>query len=256
MDYLRRPREYSEGPVPVPLVATLQYDFKGFRTFPDRHGYRLDGNWHTDQSLSESVDLLQSWLFFGLLAECTGRPVSMSDYQGGDEGVIAEAQLFQTINDWIYNLRDVSSDSPKWANSVMHARETVLFVVEASRHFDYISGMAQPGPAAVAISCKGLATTFLRVFELLEPDIRMADECETLKPWRLTNDLRMPYPALYLQSMMAATGWCPNLIRRICKRQSYVTPIYLMQMDPVDHDAKHDRCTSERCIGYNVDVSS
>ena len=81
---LSRPLEYISIPFPthhlpseVPILHNIEYDFSGFEDFPTRHGFVKDGTVHLEgKSAADCASLLQSWLFFGLLAEIGGELVN------------------------------------------------------------------------------------------------------------------------------------------------------------------------------------
>ena len=67
------PLPLSKFPADVPLLPTIDYDFCGLDDFPTRHGIMSSGLDELNYRPAESsASLVQSWLFFGLLADLTG----------------------------------------------------------------------------------------------------------------------------------------------------------------------------------------
>lgn len=99
---------------------------------------------------------MQTWLYFGLIAECTGRPVDVTRFirapaADGDAGaeVVATDRLFSCIDEWVYSLRELSLVSLEWEAAVSHTRDVLFCAIEASGGFDYVSGMEEPRYAAL-----------------------------------------------------------------------------------------------------------
>ena len=67
------PLPLSRFPADVPLLPTIEYDFPDLNEFPTRHGTISSGLDELDNRPAESsASFVQSWLFFGLLADLTG----------------------------------------------------------------------------------------------------------------------------------------------------------------------------------------
>ena len=67
------PLPRSRFPADVPLLPAIEYDFRGLNDFPTRHGIMSSGlDELNHRSAESSASFVQSWLFFGLLADLTG----------------------------------------------------------------------------------------------------------------------------------------------------------------------------------------
>jgi hypothetical protein len=70
MDFIPEVATLANQPVEVPYLGLIQYDDKGFLTFPSRKGfnpYRLHvGDFH-QHSAEQTEAFLQAWLYFGLI---------------------------------------------------------------------------------------------------------------------------------------------------------------------------------------------
>ena len=71
MDHLPRPKHMDSNPLKIPFLARVNYDGNGFESFPSRYGFDL-----RDRSALDIASFAQAWLYFGLLAEFIGEPIS------------------------------------------------------------------------------------------------------------------------------------------------------------------------------------
>lgn len=72
MDHLPTPLDASPPFIEIPLVADIPWDNLDFNTFPARHGFAVDDFGHLlldEIGVDRIASLLQSWLYFGFLAE-------------------------------------------------------------------------------------------------------------------------------------------------------------------------------------------
>ena len=66
-------RSPSDFPAEGLLLPTIEYDFRGLNDFPTRHGITSSDLRELDhRSAEDSASLVQSWLYFGLLADLAG----------------------------------------------------------------------------------------------------------------------------------------------------------------------------------------
>lgn len=107
MDHLPRPYD-SNGPLlEVPFVANIPWDFLDFGTFPSRHGFlqKENGSVMFDHHSTEDIaSLIQSWLYFGLLAELFGNRVNRDDFKrhipatsGKPRGIVVDSTPLERI---------------------------------------------------------------------------------------------------------------------------------------------------------------
>src|SRR5438034_8996554 len=89
MDHLILPAEPAYVPIKVPCLCTEMYDRKGFSSYPERCGFTracLREGHFTEHSPAKTAAFLQSWLYFGLLAEFLGAEVQfdLNDFLAND----------------------------------------------------------------------------------------------------------------------------------------------------------------------------
>lgn len=260
MDYLPRPPDSNIPHIEVPYITSLQYDFLGFKGFPARHGYTRDGALNDQLPVEELAALLQSWLYFGLVAEFTGRVVRQEDLvmKTENSSLVTGALILVYLHEWIYSLRRLAVVSSRWVGAVDRAREVLMYAIDASVWFDYIPGMGNRRYAAIALSVKSLIITLASIYGIVEPKHMIGDRIDVLRPWITPTNTLMPLPADYLHSLMRKHGCCPSLVRRICKRQNYCTAIYLMQLQAttISTSIQHTSCSFTSCLAYNTNEES
>ncbi|OCK90319.1 uncharacterized protein K441DRAFT_699244 [Cenococcum geophilum 1.58] len=79
MDHIPTPLDSLPG-IDIPVTTIVPYDFQGFTTFPSRYGFGLEKPLGEEQSADDTASLMQSWLYFGLLAEFFGEPVNVEEF--------------------------------------------------------------------------------------------------------------------------------------------------------------------------------
>jgi len=77
MDHIPTPLDSLPG-IDIPITKIVPYDFQGFTTFPSRYGFGSEKPLGEEQSADDTASLMQSWLYFGLLAEFFGEPCTQS----------------------------------------------------------------------------------------------------------------------------------------------------------------------------------
>lgn len=263
MDFLPAPPDPAcHIRVPLLTPSTAAYDFNGFETYASRLGFNFDDTSDAIRSGEQWTTMMQTWLYFGLISECTGLVVDVDDFKAkpGPPSNITYVDgnaLFEYLDRWIFSLRMLAEISERWQDSLSHATKVLRFATEASTWFDNMPSMHAAQYAAVAISVKALIFTMIQIHDnFLQPAETIGSNLRALRPWSLLHDRMIPYPARYLHSLMRESGWCPSLIRRICKRHSYANALFLLQSQPPQDPTCHARCTLRGCTALNVDVST
>ncbi|KAK3680386.1 hypothetical protein LTR37_021273 [Vermiconidia calcicola] len=243
----------------VPFLASFEYDFLGFDGFPKRCGFDVK-SLRTGHDAEEVASLLQSWLYFDILAELFRKVHLFEDFtyqpEAGTPALVTSRRLFEYLDEWTGMVRRSRRISPSWKNTISASRAILEIVTKASSAFDFCPGLEVPRYAAVAMSCKILVITLIWTFNNLEPYHPIDTEVEVLRPWRTGNNLVMPHPARYLEDQMESLGWCVSLARRLCKRLNYSAALLLVNLVPRYDKEKHQPCSSEVCHAYSIDPKS
>ena len=96
MDYLPVPSGVGARHLRVPFAATLKLDSSClFAEFPERHGFRISGQFKLDRPEAEIADFIQSWLYFGLISELKGEELDPNEFKWLNEDGSAVVRLGQ-----------------------------------------------------------------------------------------------------------------------------------------------------------------
>src|ERR1700694_946565 len=107
MDFLPHPESGLE-PLPVPFVANVPYIFgTDFWAHPELHG--LYNNWKK-LTPSELAPLVQSWLYFGVVAEVLGQNLELEPFRVSRQSSTGELEHF-------VNSKPLCSMLEKWLES-------------------------------------------------------------------------------------------------------------------------------------------
>ena len=243
-------RSLSGFPAEVLLLPTIEYDFRGLNDFPTRHGITSSDLRELDhRSAEDSASLVQSWLFFGLLADLAGTLVDrhnilhLSAYQYPPIRQISELDI------------RVASKSEKCTLS-RKLRDVVRIGIDSVERIDRLEiAGAYPMPL-VLLSIK-----------ILLCDLA-AMQVVPRRTWigGLEEPCLIPYPpgssfvsssAKTLESLMVAKGWCPYQIHRVGSTCDYSMMHYLSNIDRrTSEKTIHELCSSDYCQAYNSNPDS
>lgn len=100
--------------IQVPCLSLEQYDGEAFRSYPCRMGWDksllIQGNF-TEKPLDETVTMLQTWLYFGLLHEILAVPLSTEFLQQTPSGqIITTSNLPGYMHSWKTRFRCLTNE--------------------------------------------------------------------------------------------------------------------------------------------------
>ena len=239
-------RSLSDFPSEGLLLPTIEYDFRGFEDFPTRHGITLSDLRELDhRSAEDSASLVQSWLFFGLLADLAGTLVDrhnilhLSAYQCPPIRQLSELGI------------RVASKSKK-----RKLRDVVRVGIDNVERIDRLEIARAYPMALILLSIKILlcdlaamqaASRRTGIGELEEPCII---------PYAPGSGF-VSSSAQILENLMVAKGWCPYQIHRVGSTCDYSMMHYLSNMDRrVSEKTIHEFCSSNHCQAYNSNPDS
>ena len=257
------PLKLSKFPVDVPLLPSIEYDFRGLHDFPTRHGFTSNELRDLDHRPAEvSASFVQSWLFFGLLADLTGtvvdrqsvlhssahhfgcgrRPAShLHDPYHPELGIRTSANL-------------KNSEKRKLSRKI---RANVQIGVDNVQRIDQLNVANEHPMPLILLSVKMLLCDFAAM--------RVGRLGVYSAPWDIEQwgPLLLPYQpdssfisssAKVLQSMMISKGWCPSQIHRVGSTCDYSMMHYLSNIDRrIPEKMAHISCSSNHCQAYNSD---
>ncbi|KAL3470429.1 hypothetical protein BJX99DRAFT_239542 [Aspergillus californicus] len=226
--------------------------FDSFRAFPQKHGYsqKPDDN---DGLVAPSIDFLQAWLYFGLLAEAFGttesrfNPSHFIELSQTDATVVTTKELNRYIE--------------YWAAAVAHGGRDEID--EHSANLDKCLELANVVVNAFSdvVVCEkqgGWAETTVVLFSIitLVDYLRRARIDINIYTYELSLPaLNWDFPPLD-QALLAA-GWCPGEISKLNTQTDCSTRFYLANIDRWAPGKDHRRCTARAgCQAHQIDEST
>ena len=232
----------SRFPSEVPLLPSIDYDFHGLNDFPTRHNITSDKLQDLDnRPVEDSASLVQSWLFFGLLAELTGILV--------DRQSILHPDARQRKS----KLR-IASSSENSIPGILFQKilDIVEIGVDNVEHIDRLECAWKDPMPIVLLSIKillcDLAAMRVKIYPL---------------PWDggLKEPRLLPRPpgagfdlssAKALEDLMLGKGWCRSQVHRIGRTCDYSMMHYLSSIDRTTNEKEiHESYSPKHCQAYN-----
>ncbi|KAH8805251.1 hypothetical protein F5884DRAFT_885368 [Xylogone sp. PMI_703] len=251
MDHIPKPPQYIAASIDVPLVALIPYDFdtKDFSRFPERHGFLdKDGNLDLNRSVTEVASLLQSWLYFGLLAEFAGRSIDVNSFRRDIEtGPLVDSAAIETLaQQRAASLNDLSYESQISRDRAF--LNNAAFALDCIEAFDFHPvGRQEPIPT-VALSIKVLIASLQLYIDLGSTDIR-------LRPIESTSNTALSPAGRLLARKLREAGWCPFRVVHVCRGHNYAAVYHLLQLSrPNPYNVSHRDCTEQECLASTTNV--
>ena len=255
------PLRLSAFPAEVPLLANIEYDFGGLKSFPNRHGVTSADLSDLDhRPVENSASLLQSWLFFGLLADLTGTLVDRQSVlhlkihqNRSDPEILDHPATLQhpKLGFWIASSSE-ESDSRTVSRNL---RRVVRVGIENVKRIDRLDVASRHPMPLVLLSIKILLCDLAAM--------RVRRQAIYPLPWdeQLDKSGLVPFPSDFsslsssaqsLQAMMIAKGWCPSQTERAGSTYDYSMMHYLSTIDRKNSEkTSHELCSLKLCKAYN-----
>ncbi|KAL8723901.1 MAG: hypothetical protein Q9181_007091 [Wetmoreana brouardii] len=257
MEHLPLPRDVAApGPSHVPYVCREDYDGGPFLTYPIRQGkahvlVAVEELRHRyDPSLIllpvvELEDLIQTWLFFGLLREVLGDSCKSSQFvqmttATESPRIVNTSGLLPEIKAWVTDVQQSSCTKFEKQAQYDHIAEclqltaTVLHAVqhELQPKFNRTIRMSIASVAQLLGNATNVAYNIT--------DLIRENKCP--ETWRLFYD----DPEVSLQ--LRRNGFCPSEIKRIRGIFGHTQTYHLLSwMDRSEPIERHDDCTDRDC---------
>ena len=256
------PLRLSAFPAKVPLLPNIEYDFAGLHDFPTRHGITSSDLQDLDRRPAvDSASLVQSWLFFGSLAELTGTPIDrQSIFQSsahrprsalrtpvhpGDShifevGLHVKRSKLKTLSRKLNHILQLGIDNVGRIDRLNIANESPMPLVLLSIKILLCD------LAAMQVGRSGISS--------LSWDGGMEEP--RLLPYSSDSSF-VSSAAKALEGLMTAQGWCPSQILRVGSTCDYSMMNYLSKLDrKLSEKTSHQSCSSDHCQAYNSDPDS
>ncbi len=249
------PTRLSAFPTEVPLLPSIEYDFRGLHDFPARHGFTspelrdLD-----DRPAEESASFVQSWLFFGLLADLTGTLVDGQSVLHTQHNAGLRPLVYLATHDPEPGILDLHILYDRWTLS-RRISHIIQVGIENVERIDRLNVAGKSPMPIVLLSIKILLCDFAAM--------RVERSGIHSRPWdsALKEPRLVPYPygssivsssAKALECMMMAKGWCPSHVHRILSTCDYSMAHYLSSIErKTSEKTTHELCSSKHCQAYN-----
>ena len=261
MEETRLPLTLSSFPAEVPLLPSIEYDFGGLDDFPSRLGFISSDLRDLDyRSAEDSASLVQSWLFFGLLADLTD---TLVDRQG-----ILHTSAYHHISGRRILVYPTATQHPELGLRMPSSleksnlkvlsrkiRDVVQIGIDNVERIDHLDVAWRHPMPLILLSVKILLCDLAAM--------RVGRLGVYSSPWDggLEEPRLVPYPfdssfvsssAKALEGLMLAKGWCPSQIHLIGSTCDYSMVHYLSKIDRrISEKTTHELCSSKHCQAYN-----
>ncbi|EXJ71669.1 uncharacterized protein A1O5_05477 [Cladophialophora psammophila CBS 110553] len=261
MDHLPQPNTTTPTPLQVPFLARIEYNVGDFWLLYNR--YDREG---LQYSAEEVASFIQSWLYFGLLAEFAGRPIDPKTFlrrEASEDGTVADFVSLLPLKDLGLQLRPLQYtehsdddqdiyDLPEEhdVSELSHLQELLKsarwICIGIEKKDEY---RLSPGPLpAVLLSIRVLIDTLQ--FACL------GAKADSIRPhgWGL------PESALTVQfitRLMTSNGWCIYQINHVLR--TFYSPLvwYIAQIQRhYRPEITHDECTRDACTAFNINPNT
>ncbi len=248
------PIRLSGFPAEVPLLPSVDYDFRGLDDFPTRHGIASDGLEELDhKSAEDSASLVQSWLFFGLLADLTGTLVDRQSVLHPDTD--RPAPSLRVL------VHSATSRHPELglrvASRALSKRllKSLPIAIDGVERIDRLNIAGKHPMPLVLLSVKILLCD-LKAMQVDWLGIYSRPWVSRLEDFRLipcpSSSRYVSSSAKALENLMIVKGWCPSHIHRIGSNYDYSMMHYLSTIDRrTSEKTTHEFCSSKLCQAYN-----
>ena len=254
------PLRLSAFPAMVPLLANIEYDFRGLRSFPTRHGVTSADLSDLDhRSAKDSASFVQSWLFFGLLAELTGNVVdrqSVLHLSAPEHG----SKLCTRVNLANPYRSELKLEFLSSKTLYRRIRKIVRIGTRNVERIDRLE-VAEKRPMPLVLLSVKILLCDLRAARIESTGIRSwpwkdGNEHSHLIPCAFGSNL-VSSSARALQRQMITKGWCPSQVNRISSTCDYSMMHYLSTIHRRSSEKSiHQTCSSTHCQAYNSDLIS
>jgi hypothetical protein len=239
MDHLPAPEVKDDLDISIPLLATspVTCNNEAFESFPASRGLETDADGLstfaklTARPVLRSLDIIQSWLYFALLAQIfCYRGFEMSDFLSGqldEEGrmIVTSKPLGLLLEEgphpWYEN-----DGWCRTGGSRIRANHHFSIVCIWDMAYKQCNIFDQPWPEAGALG----SNIILSVRVLLESLLALNDLSDRWGLRRIASETPVPSLHMFLQQQPIRQDWCSHQLKRIQHVGSYSSTVYLCQL--------------------------
>ena len=275
MDHL--PKPLNGDHVFIPLYAEQRiFTPDEFFSIPAKYGCEntlklIEEGLPKKMSTDTANELLQSWLFFGLLSAVTGKDVNIDHFRGTDlngRPRVNTEQLNQFLESWIQREQGAEAHGNSEGQILRFIRATSAlndarkFVykhcsyqnLDRDNYLDYKNDEPKPstepteGPAIDTVMTLSLATLG-ETLQREQPKIAVSLE-NRQRFWDPPNDQPKNWgQSKYLRDKLVEAKWCQRDVRRLELTMRDVSSVYFASSckTPPSDTESHDCCTFWDC---------
>ncbi|KAK8096060.1 hypothetical protein PG999_014082 [Apiospora kogelbergensis] len=248
MDHI--PSSYSR-PLPLPDVRLYadEYDQGPFLGYLKRIGWVVERDITnlglSSKSRNEVHRVLQSWLYFGILHEATGKNVSVKQFGKTMDGIVflSSCRLTSLLEDWIHEPR---LDPPALIDRVNNLSECV----EIGQHIcDMIHFQDQSYlDEAFHLSIQLMYEYLARAVTLVgEKAIFQGLNIPPLRSVKLIGSDRL------VANYMKHDGWCESNVHMLQELFSTTELVFASSLNPPGRNKQHSKdCNRHKCHAYRI----
>ena len=251
MDHLPYPDDASLPALRIPyLCADVEhYDDRGFRDFPTRIGWNDTTQWSTCQTAR-----IQSWLYFGLLAELFGSSFEIKQFiensANGTQFVTTKrlpailrhhcgenSRLYQSMASM--GFRDKSQKGYLRGRPYVRLDERITFALGMAREQCDLLDLEVPSARLIALSINILIWSIGNALCTYWPSRKQVKEYK-------------PRPDRFLRSRMLDGRKCPYWTEVFLQKYSAAMVYYLAALPSLHSDVDHSDCSAKQCTAHDI----
>ncbi|KAI1332624.1 hypothetical protein F5Y16DRAFT_356076 [Xylariaceae sp. FL0255] len=217
----------------------VRYDFEDFESFASRMGEPdlLELNLNP----AGLARCLQSWLFFGLLAEYLGEDFRQENFVQASISTENPSVRYLSLRNLPSAQIDHCTDSSRLSRWKSRA-EKASSIAWAEIHNLEARGLLSVSPAGeTALAVLILVKSLQIVSEGPSRDEGTPQQCESS----------------FLRRQMVDKGWCPHQVYSLFNEHDPLVLSYLAGMDPNRRrNLSHENCSERHCVANNVKLDS
>lgn len=269
MEHLPLPQNPAIGTLDIPFLCTGEYDGGPFKDYPARCGWQIElrpvehirfyqqGEIVTDQQ--RLGDLLQRWLYLGLLSEVTGVPAKLALFRrekDNGEVVFSSAELGKLVGAWSIRILENADGSEAGLGQIQALKNHVYSCIEwMGTIIQWVVRTQDDQPnstlsricLSIALLGEAITATMKDVFieRGLPPTNRFS--------YRFPSNVDCGKPII---EIMKRNGWCPNRLAYFDNAAANLVGMlwFYANLKPPEVADGHRSCTSEQCLSLQVDL--
>jgi len=260
MDHVPRPLYAGGLEIEVPLMDIIPYQFGvgAFYTFPLRHGFTKDGVLDLDRPVTQVARLLQSWLYFGLMAEYAREPINVGTFiRTNSSPCVIDSRAWNNIAQKRSSSLDcLSLEIQDAINSTF-----TTFATFALDQLDFVDRHPKGGSTPIPNITLSIRVLVSSVMLYHTRDASATKESHPfpldsgrLRPMESISSTICSSPAgRLLAQKMRQAGWCPSRLTHIFRSYDYAVVYHLLLLSRQSAgEIDHWLCTVSDCLAKKV----